>query len=138
MKEAVKKKSVPTSASGKEAVSAPSSELQLASGSGGAGVGARSVPQASDSGGFIWEHGLVENYPDSVGMYLPGHDKIRGSRERPQGLGAYSRELFRAVELPFIRERVKENPLVAVESVMGHLLEVGAVMGHLYDDLATR
>ena len=61
VKEAKKNKSVPTSASGKEAVSAPSSELQLASGSGGASTGARSVPQASDSGGFIWEHGLVEN-----------------------------------------------------------------------------
>lgn len=138
VRDSKKKKPVSAPSSGKGAVSAPPSGLQLAPGGGEASTGARSASRATGSGGFIWEHGLVENFPDSVGMYLPGHDQIRDAQERPEGLGSYSRELFRAVELPYMREEAKKDPLGAVESVMGHLFEAGAVMGHIYDDLAAR
>lgn len=88
--------------------------------------------------GLIWGENIQPNYPDSLGIFLPGYQDMRKADKRPAEFGQYSREVFRAVEPPFVLQQLKENPSGAIETAMGHIMEIGTMMGRLKDDLDSR
>ena len=88
--------------------------------------------------GMVWRLGMDKTYPDSAGVYLPGWSRMQDPSGRPDEFGEFSREVLRAVEPPFIKKKLREDPLKATEEAMGHLFEASAIFGRLRDDLALR
>lgn len=71
----------------------------------------------------------------SIAVYLPKYSKMQDSAKRPKGTGKYAREVFRATELPYMQELIKENPKGSILMAMSHIHEFGSFVGHLKVDL---
>jgi hypothetical protein len=85
---------------------------------------------------FGWKEGLLANFPDSVGVYLPGHSTIMKSgnkRPAPGELGEYAREAVRAVEPSYFARNIEDFP-AALTMAMGNIFEALSLMGRIRDD----
>jgi len=88
--------------------------------------------------GFIWKEGISADSPDSVAIHLPGYSKMQSPDAKPVGTGKYAREAFRAVELPYMRNRLRVDPSRTVLEALSSLHEISSVLVHLKDDLDKR
>ena len=96
------------------------------------------LPQYAPNVGYIWQAGFPPQYPDSVAMHLPGVSKTRDPKKRPEEADAFSREMFRATQLPYMVEEMKTNPELVIGRATSYCFEMGSMLVHLWDDLKKR
>jgi hypothetical protein len=88
--------------------------------------------------GFYWKEGLPTNFPDSVGVYLPGRSTIMKSRDErstSSDLGKYAREAVCVFEPPYFTHNIEDVP-ATLTTAMGNIFEVFSLMGRVRDDYA--
>jgi hypothetical protein len=87
---------------------------------------------------FCWKEGLSANFPESVGVYLPGRSKVmKSGDERPDlgDLGEYAREAVRAVEPPYFVRNIKDVPKTLTTAIR-NVFEASTLIGCVRDDYA--
>ena len=96
------------------------------------------LPPPVPNVGYIWRVGFPPQYPESVAMHLPGVSKTRDPKKRPEEMDAFSREMFRATQLPYMVEQMKTNPELVIGRASSFCFEMGSMLVHLWDDLKKR
>ncbi|XP_078153946.1 uncharacterized protein LOC144549064 [Carex rostrata] len=92
------------------------------------------LPDPIPNVGYVWQAGFPPQYPNSVAMQLPGYSAMQDPSGRPEGIDPYSREMFRANQLPYMLDLMKTNPDRALEESITRVFELGSMLVHLKDD----
>lgn len=82
------------------------------------------LPQPTPNVGYIWQAGFLPQFPNSIAMHLPGFLNMQNPDNCPNDIDAYSFEMFRANQLPYMVKRMKTNPVLAIGEAVSHVFEM--------------
>lgn len=92
------------------------------------------IPEQERELGTVWRTHLPENYPDSLGIHLPGFTGMqRDLAPSVSDRSRYAREAFRVTSTAEERKLIEEDPQGALDALVYYLHHSGVISGALKD-----